>query len=112
MGKKQAYLSCLTNRIAPQLIALKSCSNPQKNQQVCNEKQILGFWFPFFCEWCHKWVRFLAILAHVTWSRAQPLDRSFALKFSLDTRLESESLEPLIIFLGFWVQKVGSKINK
>jgi len=22
------------------------------------------------CEWCHKWGRFLAILAHITWPRA------------------------------------------
>jgi len=34
----------------------------------------------------------LAILAHVTWPRAQLLDGSISLKFSLETRLESESL--------------------
>jgi len=28
------------------------------------------FWFRVFCEWRHKWGRFLAILAHVTWPRA------------------------------------------
>jgi len=34
-------------------------------------------------------------LAHVTWPRAQPLGQSISLKFSLETRLESES---------FWFQ--------
>jgi len=28
LGYNQAYLGCLTNRIATQLIALESCSNP------------------------------------------------------------------------------------
>jgi len=32
-------------------------------------KQIIGLGFRVFCEWCHKWGRFLAILAHVTWPR-------------------------------------------
>jgi len=45
-------------------------------------------------------------LAHVTWSKAQPLGQSVSLKFSLETRLESESFEPLIDFLAFLVQKL------
>jgi len=56
--------------------------------------------------------------AHVTWPRAQstkepglawpinPLHRSISLKFSLETRLESESFEPLIDLLVFLVQKL------
>jgi len=48
----------------------------------------------------------LAILAHVTWRRAQLLDGNISLKFLLETRLESESFEPLIDFLGFRVQKL------
>ena len=43
--------------------------------------------------------------------RAQPLGQSVSLKFSLETRLESESFEPLIDFLAFLDQKL-SKINK
>ena len=46
------------------------------------------------------------ILAHVTWPRAQPLDQSVSLKFSLETRLESESFQPLIDLLAFLVQKL------
>jgi len=42
-------------------------------------------------------------LAHVAWPRAQPLGQSVLLKFSLETRLESE---PLIDFLVFLVQKL------
>jgi len=46
------------------------------------------------------------ILAHVAWPRAQPLGHSISLKFLLETRLESESFEPLIDFLAFLVQKL------
>jgi len=53
------------------------------------------------------WV--LAILTHVTWPRPQPLDRSILLQFSLETRLEFESFEPLIDFLAFLVQKLQPK---
>jgi len=70
----------------------------------------LGVWI--FCDWRHKWSSFEVILAHVAWPRAQPLSQSVSLKFSLETRLEFESFEPLINFLTFLVQKVWSKINK
>jgi len=49
---------------------------------------------------------FGVIFAHVTWPRAQPLGQSVSLKFSLETRLKSESSEPLIDFLAFLVQKL------
>jgi len=65
-----------------------------------------------FCDWCHKWNSFRVNLAHVARPRAQPLIQSVSLKFSLETRLESESFEPLINFLAFLVQKLWSKINK
>ena len=65
-----------------------------------------------FCNWRHKWSSFGVILAHVAWLRAQLLGQSVLLKFSLETRLESESFEPLIDFLAFLVQKLWSKINK
>jgi len=42
----------------------------------------------------------------------QPLGQSVSLKFSLETRLESESFEPLIDFLAFLVQKLWSTIKK
>ena len=61
------------------------------------------------CEWRHKWSSFGVILAHVTWPRAQLLGQSVLLKFWLETKLESESFEPLIDFLD---QKLWSKINK
>ena len=46
-------------------------------------------------------ISFRVILAHVTWPRAQPLGQGVSLKFSLETRLESESFKPLINFLAF-----------
>jgi len=45
-------------------------------------------------------------LAHVGWPKAQPLGQSVLLKFSLETRLESESFEPLIDFLELLVQNL------
>jgi len=54
----------------------------------------------------------MAILAHVTWPRAQPRDESISLKFSLETRRESESFEHLINFLEFLVRKLWPKNNK
>jgi len=47
-----------------------------------------------------------------TWPRAQPLGQSISLKFSLETRLESESFERLINFLVFLVQNLWSKMNE
>jgi len=49
---------------------------------------------------------FGVILVHVAWPRAQLLGQSILLKFSLETRLESKSFEPLIDFLAFLVQKL------
>ena len=45
-------------------------------------------------------------MVHVAWPKAQLLGQSVLLKFSLETRLESESFEPLIDFLVFLVQKL------
>jgi len=72
------------------------------------------FWLGMriFCEWRHKWSSFRVILAHVARPGAQPLGQSVSLKFSLESRLESESFEPVIDFLTFLVQKLWSKINK
>ena len=49
---------------------------------------------------------------NVSWPRAQLLDGSILLKLSLETRLESEFLEPLMDFLAFLVQKLWPEINK
>jgi len=73
--------------ITPQLIALESCSSPQKTQQVFESAMKFFFWFWVFCEWRHKWGRFLAILAHVTWSRAQLLDGSTVFHLSFHSIL-------------------------
>jgi len=51
----------------------------------------------------------LVIFAQVTWPWAQPLDGSISLKVLLETRLELQSVEPLIRFLVFLVQKGVAK---
>jgi len=43
---------------------------------------------------------------HVTWPKGQLLGQSVLLKFTSETRLESESFEALIDFLAFLVQKL------
>ena len=60
----------------------------------CNRKKFFGWGVQIFCDWRHKWSSFRVILAHVAWPRAQPLGQNVSLKFSLETRLESESFEP------------------
>jgi len=87
-------------------------SNGSASLIDCTWKKNFAWEMRVFCEWRHKWNSFRVILAHVAWPRAQPLGQSVSLKFSLETRLESESFEPLIDFLAFLVQKLWSKINK
>jgi len=57
----------------------------------------VGFW-PFWFQ--------------VTWPWSQPLHEFFDHKFLLETRLQSESFEPLVAILAFLVQKLWSKNNK
>ena len=87
-------------------------SNELASLVDCTRKKNFAWGMRVFCEWRHKWSSFRVILAHVAWPRTQPLGQSVFLKFSLKTRLESESFEPLIDFLTFLIQKLWSKINK
>jgi len=48
----------------------------------------------------------LGHFGYAAWPRAQLLGQSVSLKFSLETRLESESFEPLIDFLAFLDRKL------
>jgi len=82
--------------------------NESASLVVCTRRRFFGWGLRIFCEWHHKWSSFGAILAHVAWPRAQPLGQSISLKFSMETRLESDSFEPLIDFLAFQVQKLWS----
>jgi len=73
---------------------------------VClNQKYFFGFGFHFFVSdivsgegFWKFWIRLLS-------PGPKPVDGSFLIKFLLETRLESESFEPFIDFLGFWDQK-------
>jgi len=112
---KPAVFSWFANTTAPLPIVPEGCPRAQTDQPVFLSalKQIFfGLGLRIFCEWCHKWSTFVAILVHVAWPRAQPLGQSILPKFSLETRLESESFKPLINFLAFLVQKLWSKINE
>jgi len=57
----------------------------------------IGFW-PF-------WIRLLG-------PGPKLLHGSISLRILLETRLESKFFEPLIDFLGFWVQKLWPTNNK
>jgi len=87
-------------------------SNGSASLVDCTRKKFFGWGVQIVCDWRHKWSSFRVILGHVAWPRAQPLSQSVSLKFSLETRLESESFEPLINFLTFLVQNLWYKINK
>ena len=94
-------------------------SNGSASLVDCTRKTFFGwgvqtFWLGvrIFCDWRHWCSSFRVNLAHVAWPRAQPLGQSVSLKFSLETRLESESFGPLIDFAAFLVQKLWSKIDK
>jgi len=77
----------------------------------CTRKKLFGWGLRILCEWRHKWSSSGFILAHVAWPRAQTIDQSVSLKFSLKLG-ESESFEPLVNFLAFLVQKLWSEVNK
>ena len=87
-------------------------SNRSASLLVCTWKKFFCWGVQICCEWCHKWSSFGVILAHAAWPRAQLLGERVSLKFSLETRLKSESFEPLISSLAFLGQKLWSKINK
>ena len=87
-------------------------SNGSASLLVCTWKKIFWSGVADFMWVTYKWSSFGVILAHVAWSRAQLLGQSVSLKFLLETRLKSESFEPLINFPAFLVQKLWSKINK
>jgi len=50
IGLKPAGCSCLTNCMAPQAIALESCSNPEDSAsfQIRNENKFFGFTLRIF----------------------------------------------------------------
>ena len=80
----------------------------------CTWKKLFGWGVLIFYDWHYKWSSFRVILAHVVWPRAQLQCQSVLLRFSLgtlETRLESESFEPLIDFLEFLVEKLWSKLT-
>jgi len=81
-------------------------SNGSASLGDCTRKKLFVRGLRIFCDWRHKRSSFRVILAHVACPRAQPLGQSVSLKFSLETRLKSESFEPLIDFLEFLVQKL------
>ena len=66
-------------------------SNDTANFRVCNGKKLYGCGFCFLVNDVVSKVGFIAILALVTWTMTQLLDGSILLKFSLETKLGSES---------------------
>jgi len=109
--KKQQFLVALPTPSSSADCAreLFNGSNGSASLLDCTRKKFFGWGLRIFCDWRHKWSSFRAILAHVAWPKAPPLGQSVSLKFSLETRLESKSFEPLIDFLAFLIQKLWSK---
>jgi len=67
-------------------------SNDSASLLICTWKKFFVWGLCNFWEWCHKWSSFFA---RVTCARAQLLGQNISLKFSLETKLESESFKPL-----------------
>ena len=65
-----------------------------------------------FCEWHHKWRTFRPPWPTLPGPGRQLLGGSISLKFSLQTRLQSESFDTLDNLLGFRVQKLWCKLVK
>ena len=82
----------------------KSCSLHSKN--------FFGWGVLIFYEWHHKWRTFRRPWPTSPGPGPKPLDGSISLKFLLETRLQSESFDTLDDLLGFWVQKLWSKVIK
>jgi len=59
-----------------------------------------------FIEWRYKWRTFRPPWPTLPGPGRQPLGGSILLKFSLETRLQSESFDTMDDLLGFWVQKL------
>jgi len=92
-------------------IELESCSNHLRIQQVFWFRFKKSFWFGFgvFCGLRHIGACFRVFLAEVSWHWAPTQPAIFLDKVVLETRLSSESLEPLIGFLAYLEPKRGSK---
>ena len=106
--KQQFSVALPTPELLRRLLwrAVQGLKRIGQSSRLHSKKNFLGWGVWIFCDWRHKWSSFRVILAHVAWPRAQPLGQSVSLKFSLETKLESESFEPLIDFLAFLVQKL------
>jgi len=62
-------------------------SNESASLVDCTWKNFFGWGVRVFCEWCHKWSSFGAILAHVATPRAQPLKGPKVFRWSFYWRL-------------------------
>jgi len=70
------------------------------------EKQFFSWGVRIGCEWRHKWRTFRPPCPTLPGLGRQPLGGSISLKFSLETRLQSESFDTLDDLLGFQVLKL------
>jgi len=94
---------------------LESCSSPHKTRQVFESalKKYFGvLGLRFSVRNVIRGVGFWPFWLSLPGPGPNPLNGSIFLKFLLETRLESKSLELLIDFLRFYVQKVWPKNNK
>jgi len=89
---------------------VESCSNPQKTWQVF--ESALKIIYFFFLSDIIRSVGFRFGWLKLFGPRPKLLDGSISLKFSLETRPESNSFETLIGFLRFQVQKLWPNNNK
>ena len=103
---------------APEFLRSGQLNRPGKRLKdaasllVCTRKKIFAWRLQIFCEWHHKWKTFRPPWPTLPGPGCQSLDGSILLKFLLETRLQTESFDTLDDLLGFWVQKLWSKVIK
>ena len=71
--------------------------------------KFFGFRFQIFCGWCHKWRTIRPPWPTSPGTELKMLDGSISLKFLLEMRLQSKSVDILDDLLGFRVQKLWSE---
>ena len=81
------------------------------NLVVCTQKKFLVEG-AVFCEWRCKWMTYTPPWPTSPGPGPKPLDGSISLKFSLETRLLSESFDTSNDLLGFQVEKLPPKVIK
>ena len=109
---RTTVLAKFCNTVTRQPIELGSCSNPLQIQQVFWYRlNFFSFWVRGFL-WVKSWLGHVFTFVCLHGPGRQPNRPFFGSIFFLESRLSSESLEPLIGLLTYLEAKLWLKIQK